>query len=93
MQTIISILYGATGVVATIGYFPTIRDLLRKKKSSNDLSYLIWALCSFIVFLYSLFVLPDLLFILVSGLNFLCCTLILILGLRLKRKKKEITFG
>jgi H+/Cl- antiporter ClcA len=85
--TILSILYGATGVVVTIGYFPTIRDLLKKRKSANILSYVIWVICGFIVLLYSLFVLPDTLFIGVSALNFLCCALILILALGLRKKK------
>jgi hypothetical protein len=88
--SILSILYAATGVAATIGYFPTIRDLIHGRMSSNNPSYVIWTICSLIVLLYGLLVLPDLLFIVVSGLNFLCCLLILILGLSLKRKRRTL---
>jgi hypothetical protein len=87
LLNILSVFYAATGVAATIGYFPTIKDLLRGKMSSNNHSYIIWATCGLIVFLYSLFILPDPLFIMVSGLNFICCALILILGLSIKQKK------
>lgn len=80
--------YAATGIVATIGYFPTIKDLwLHKKSSANIQSYIIWTACGLIVFSYSLFVLPDLLFRIVSGLNFLSCLLILILSLILRHSK------
>ena len=80
--------YASVGVVATIGYLPTIKDLyFRKKMSANISSYIIWTACSGTAFLYSLFILPDLLFRIVSGLNFACCALILILSLRLKYHK------
>jgi hypothetical protein len=80
------IAYASVGVIATIGYIPTIKDLwLRRKRSANITSYVIWTLCSGIAFLYSLFILPDLLFRMVSGLNFVCCAIILILSLRLKQ--------
>ncbi len=80
--------YASVAVVATIGYMPTIKDLwLHKKMSANISSYIIWTACSVIAFLYSLFILPDLLFRIVSGLNFGCCALILILSLGLKYSK------
>jgi hypothetical protein len=85
---ILIVAYASVGVVATIGYIPTIKDLwLRRKMSANISSYVIWTGCSGTAFLYSLFILPDLLFRIVSGLNFGCCALILILSIFLKYHK------
>jgi len=79
---ILIIAYACAGVVATIGYWPTIKDLyFHRKKSANTSSYIIWTLCSGITFLYSLFILPDLLFRIVSGLNFMSCAIILAIRL------------
>jgi len=81
--------YAGVGIIATIGYIPTIKDLLiNKRMSANINSYLIWSFCSGVAFLYSLFVLPDFLFRVVSGLNFLCCTLILFLSIYLSFSRK-----
>ena len=78
--------YASAGIVAVWGYIPTIKDLLvRKKMSANLNSYYIWTVCSGITFLYSLFILPDLLFRIVSGLGFICCALILSLNIALKQ--------
>ena len=76
------IAYVAGGVVSLIAYWPTIQDLVLGKKSANITSYLLWTICTGVAFLYSLFILPDLFFIIVSGINFLACAIILILGLR-----------
>lgn len=82
--------YAATGVVATIGYFPTIRDLWHHKKMSANLnSYIIWTFTGGITFLYSLFILPNLLFRIVSGLSFACCAIILLLSMQLRYKSKK----
>jgi hypothetical protein len=86
---IISFLYAGTGIVATIGYLPTIRDLLKGIQSANIPSYIIWTLCAFITFLYSLFVISDLLLEIVTGLNFISCALIWILAFRIKHIKKK----
>jgi hypothetical protein len=80
--------YAAVGIAETIGYFPTIKDLLyRKKKSANINSYAIWTGCSTVTFLYSIFILPDFLFRIVSGITLACCALILFLSILLKFKK------
>ncbi len=85
---ILILAYASVGVVATIGYIPTIKDLwLYKKPSANNNSYIIWTACSGITFLYSLFILHDLLFRIVSGLNFVSCALILCLGIMLQYRK------
>lgn len=85
---IIIFAYASVAVVATIGYIPTIKDLwLHKKMSANISSYVIWTACSGISFLYALFILPDLLFRIVSGLNFASCALILLLSVALKYRK------
>jgi len=83
--SLLIIAYAGVGIVATIGYLPTMKDLwIHKKKSANITSYIIWTLCSGIAFLYALFVLKDLLFRIVSGLNFTSCAVVLSLSIRLK---------
>ncbi len=77
--------YASVAVIGIIGYIPTIKDLWHHKKmSANSTSYAIWTACSGISFLYSLFILPDVLFQIVSGLGFASCALILLLSVRLK---------
>ncbi len=81
----LTIAYATVGVVAFIAYCPTIKDLYcHKKASANTISYLLWTATTGITFLYSLFILPDLLFRIVSGINFGAVILVLILRLRLK---------
>ncbi len=91
--TLLAIAYACVGVVATVGYWPTIKDLLAHKPSANVASYVIWTACASTTFLYSLFILQDTLFRFVSGLNFLSCAAILILslrsGIRHRTKKKR----
>ncbi|MEK6809301.1 MAG: hypothetical protein AABY40_01375 [Nanoarchaeota archaeon] len=85
---IIILAYASAGVVSTIGYIPTIKDLWHHKKmSANISSYVIWTVSSGVTVLYSWFILPDLLFQIVSGLSFVSCALILLLGIILKYKK------
>ncbi|MBN2459442.1 hypothetical protein JXB28_04105 [Candidatus Woesearchaeota archaeon] len=77
--------YAGVGVVQTIGYWPTLKDLYyKKKKSANISSYAIWTFCSGITFLYAVFILPDLLFQAVSGVEFAACAAILLFSIRLK---------
>ncbi len=84
--TLLIIAYASVGVIATIGYIPTIKDLwIHKRKSANISSYIIWTLCAGITFLYALFILQDLLVRIVTGANFVCCAVILILSIRLKQ--------
>lgn len=85
---ILIVCYASVGIIATIGYWPTIKDLyLHKKQSVNITSYVIWALASGITFLYALFILSDLLLRIITGLNFASCALILILSVNLKYRK------
>ncbi|UCC91985.1 MAG: hypothetical protein JSV39_01860 [Candidatus Aenigmatarchaeota archaeon] len=86
--TIIVFLYAITGIAIIIGYFPTIKDLVRKKESANIHSYIIWTFTSFIAFLYALFIISDLLLEIVTGLGFASCAIILALALKLKYKKQ-----
>lgn len=81
--------YAAVGILVVVGYWPTVKDLyFYKKKSANSVSYLIWSTAAGIAFLYSLFILPDLLFRIVSFISFLACLVILILSLRLYKVRK-----
>ena len=84
---IIVIAYGATGIVGLVGYWPTIKDLYHHKKpSANISSYVLWSSTGGISFLYAIFILPDLLLRIVSGINFFACVAVLILSLGLKRR-------
>ena len=91
---ILVLAYAGTAIVDTLAYWPTINDLWRHKKASANIqSFTLWTTTTGIAFLYSLFVLPDLLFRIVSGMVFFANLLILILSVRLKRSlpqtKKE----
>jgi len=80
--------YGGVGIVAFIAYFPTIRDLYHHKKASANISsYILWTVTGGTSFLYSLFVLQDLLFRFVSGLSFIACMIVLILSVKLKYER------
>ena len=86
---LIQALYATTGIVALIGYFPTIVDLIKKIPSANANSYLIWTLSNFIAFAYATLIVKDLLFSVVAGINFVCCFLILFLSIKVHNSKKN----
>ena len=86
--TIITFLYAGTGIIATIGYLPTIKDLIKKVTSANIHSYILWTISSCITFLYAYLIISDLLLEIITGLNFISCAIILILTLKLKYHKK-----
>src|SRR5680860_1610065 len=74
--------YATSGIFGALAYWPTIKDLYcHQKPSANINSYKLWTITSGIAFLYSLFVLPDLFFRIVSGMNFSACALVLFLSL------------
>lgn len=81
---IIAFLYAGTGIIATIGYIPTIKDLIKKVPSANISSYIVWTFCACITFIYAFLVVSDLLLEIVTGLNLASCALILILAVKLK---------
>ena len=83
---VLIIAYASVGVIGIIAYWPTIKDLYYKKPSANINSYALWTATSGIAFLYSLFILPDLLFRIVSGLNFGACALVLLLSINLRNR-------
>ncbi|MCK9379241.1 MAG: hypothetical protein M0P97_03835 [Candidatus Moranbacteria bacterium] len=84
---ILIICYGATAIVDTVAYWPTIKDLWHKKPSANFHSYILWTATTGIAFLYSLVVLPDLPFQIVSGMIFFANMLILFLSFKLKKDR------
>jgi hypothetical protein len=71
---ILAIVYGSVGVIGIAAYWPTIKDLINKKPSVNSSSYSIWVTTNLVTFLYSLFVVNDLLFQVVSGAYFIVNT-------------------
>ena len=79
---ILAVAYVVGGVVSLFAYLPTIKDLIVGKKSANVLSYFLWTITTGLAFLYSLFILPDVFFIIVSGISFFSCAIIFILGLK-----------
>jgi len=82
--------YAIDGIIAAIGYWPTIKDLyFHKKKSANIPSYYIWTFSGGVSFLYSIFILNDWLVRIVVGINFLCCAIVLALSIALKSKKAK----
>jgi uncharacterized protein with PQ loop repeat len=86
MQALI-IAYAGVGVVGLIAYWPTIKDLYHQKPSANISSYMLWTATAGIGFLYSLFILPDLLLRIVVGMNFGACSLVLFLRLKIRNKR------
>lgn len=86
LLNVLIIAYASIGVISIIAYWPTIRDLYHKKPSANISSYLLWTATSGVAFLYSLFILPDLLLRIVIGLNFGACALVLILSIKLRHR-------
>jgi hypothetical protein len=79
----LSIAYAFAGIMCCLAYIPTVRDLcLNKDSGVNTTTYLLWTITALITLLYSLFVLPDTKFIIISVLNFVFCSLILYLSNR-----------
>lgn len=88
MVNILIMSYGTVGIVSVLAYWPTIKDLYHHQKpSANITSYVLWSLTNGVSFLYSLYIVPDSLFIFVSGCYFLGCFAILLLTLHLKYKR------
>lgn len=88
---LLALAYAVVGIVSTIAYWPTIKDLLAHTRSANTSSYVLWTVTGGITFLYSIFILPDTLFRFVSGMAFLACAVILLLCLRPGVRKRTVT--
>lgn len=84
---ILILAYAGAGILGLVAYWPTIKDLYYKKPSANIPSYILWVMTTGIATLYGIFILPDILFIAVSGANFIACALVLFLSFTLKYKK------
>ena len=82
---VLTVAYAGVGIIGIIAYWPMIKDIyFHKKSSANVTSYILWTITSGIAFIYSIFILPDLLFRIVSGTNFAACALILYLSVKLQ---------
>ena len=90
MLQIIRVAYASVGVIGLMAYWPTIKDLYYKKPSANTTSYVLWTTTAVISVLYSVFILSDLLFRLVAGMNFFACASVLFLRIRLRNKKSSL---
>lgn len=82
---ILTALFGVSSIVSFVAYFPTIRDLWNRKPSANTASYYLWGCTTLTASLYGHFVLLDPFFILFADLQFLACSIIIVLRLRLPR--------
>ena len=90
LLNVLIVAYGGTGIVALVGYWPTIKDLYHHKKASaNTSSYMLWTATGGITFLYAMFILPDLLLRIVTGINFVACLTVLILSIGLSRSQNR----
>jgi hypothetical protein len=78
-------LYGISGVISLIAYFPTIKDLLAGIPSANFTTYFLRFIYYAISVLYGIFVLSDWLFILVSCLDAGILLFITLLIVRVKK--------
>ena len=83
---VLAVAYAGVGVVSIVAYWPTMRDIYHHK-TANITSYFLWTGTAGISFLYSLFILPDLLFQIVSGMNFGACMVVLLLSIGLERSR------
>lgn len=86
LLNVLIIVYASVSAIGIIAYWPTIKDLYRKKPSANINSYILWTVGSGIGFLYSLFILSDLLLKIVSGLYFGANALVLLLSIKLRHR-------
>ncbi len=84
---ILAVTYGSVGVIGIIAYWPTIKDLIDKKPSANLFSYFIWVATNLVTFLYSLFIVDDLLFQMVSGAYLVVNASVFFLRLRIKKNR------
>lgn len=86
LLNVLIIVYASVAVIGLIAYWPTIKDLYRKKPSANINSYMMWTVTSGIGFLYTLFILSDLLLRIVSGLYLGANALVLLLSIKLRHR-------
>ncbi len=83
--TILTVLYGASGIVTSAEFFPTILDLWGRKPSANASTYWIWTTTTLLTSLYAIFVVRDLVFSIVINFQLAACLITLILRLRLTK--------
>lgn len=88
--TLLKLSYAVVGIVGLVAFLPTIKDLhVHKKPSANITSYFLWTLTSTISFLYSLFILNDVLVRVISAVNLLACVIVLVLSINLYATKPK----
>ena len=83
----LAVAYASVGVIGIAAYWPTLKDLINKKPSANSSSYSIWVATNLVTFLYSLFVVNDLLFQIVSGAYLVVNTTVFLLILRIEKNR------
>jgi hypothetical protein len=89
---LLTVAYGAGGIVTFLGFMPTVRDLWNKKPSANTWTYIIWTTTTVLTSLYGFFVLQNLIFNIVINLQLAACTIVLILRVRLAIQTKNLKY-
>ena len=83
---LITFLYACTGVIGVVAYAPTFKDLFNKIASANPSSYGLWTFTYSVTFLYTVFVVKDMLLSIFMGVHVISCGCITFFSWRLKRK-------
>jgi len=87
--TLLTGLYGISGVISMIAYLPTIKDLLKGIPSANFYTYSLRFLYYLIAVLYGIFVVKDRVFTGLASLDSVILLVIITLILRLKHFQKK----
>ncbi|GIZ51860.1 hypothetical protein [Noviherbaspirillum aridicola] len=89
MEQFISILYGASGIVATALYLPQILRYHRDPASRRSISLLAWGgwiMIALVTILYALVVVDSPLFAAVAALNILAQSVVVLYGISARLK-------
>jgi hypothetical protein len=93
MEKIITILYGACGLIALLAYLPQIKTLMESEEHRKSLvlsTWAMWTITSGVTFLYAYFVVSDIFFSLVSLVGCICCLIIFLYGIQSRYFNKNI---
>jgi len=87
--TILTTIYGVSGIISMIAYLPTIKDLRKKIPSANIYTYILRFCYYIIALVYGIFVLKDKVFLMITSLDLSIILVIISLICRLKYLTKK----
>ncbi len=90
LLNVLTVLYGAGGIVTFLGFLPTIKDLYVGKPSANTWTYMTWTVTTLLASLYGLFILRNFTFNIVINLQLAACIAVLVLSIRLQLQKPPV---